>query len=360
MSPATGKTAEPDFASWSVPLLPSAIEYPLEVMDEIRAYACDELLTLAHGSREVGGVLFGLRRENTVRILTWRPITCEYADGDNLHLSPADALALAIQMERARVDPNLKDLKPVGCFICHPRGSVSLSRSDRETYNGFFPESWQIALVLHLSGGGVVRAGFFGRELDGNLKADESYQEFALEPLHTPPPAETVVSEPAPVTAPPLVPEVIVTGPAALPPPPSFQISEPVPSHERWLWAVPVALALLLIGLAFYHWRGTPGTPRSLGSASQASAVQPETGLKPVAASAAVPTQPTAAPPAPTADSSEVIQLRAERDQLAAQVRQKDNELRKERARADQLQNLVRILENRLNIPPDRSTSAVK
>ena len=346
-----------------MPLLPSAVEYPLEVMEEIRAYACDELRGLAHGSREVGGVLFGVRRERAVRILTWRPIACEYVDGDNLHLSRTDALALAVQIEQARVDPNLRDLRPLGWFVCHPDGNVCLTRSDRDTYNGFFPESWQVTLVLRAFGGGAVRAGFFGRELDGTLKADASYQEFPLEPLHlTRAGAETIVAEPASPAAPPALPKVSVVEPAPLPTQaPSFQLSEPVPSRERWLWAVPVALAVLLIGLALYHWRAAPAAPRSLESANQASAVQPEPDVKPTSNAQAPPPARADTPATdPPANSSEATQLRAERDALTDQLRQKDEELAKTRARADQLQNLVRILENRLNIQPDRTTSAAK
>ena len=62
-----------------------AIEYPLEVMDEIRAFACDELLQLSHGGNEVGGVLFGTRRDDLIRILTWRPIACDHTQGESLH-----------------------------------------------------------------------------------------------------------------------------------------------------------------------------------------------------------------------------------------------------------------------------------
>jgi len=363
MSPATGKTADSDFVTWSVPLLPSMVEYPPEVMDEVRAYACDELRHLAHGGREVGGVLFGVRRDRTVRILTWRPIACEYADGDKLHLSPGDALRLAVQIERARTDRNLKDLRPVGWFICHPSGSVSLSRSDRETYNGFFPEAWQMTLLLRPLGGSVVRAGFFGRELDGTLKTDASYWEFSLEPLHAPPAAEGAVTvESAEITVPPMAEEELASdagpSPALLP---SFRTSEPAPSRERWMWAVPVALALLLIGLALYHWRSAPGASRSTPqTANPASAAPPGPDVKPAAASTASPNSQSPAPPPAAPDSSEAAQLRAQRDALQVQLRQKDDELRKQRARVDQLQNLVRILEDRLNIQSGGTTSAAK
>src|SRR5271166_5798177 len=96
------------FVSWTVPQFPRAIEYPLVVMEEIRAFACDELLQLSHGGDEVGGVLFGTRHEGLIRILTWRPIACEHTQGAGLRLSHNDRLNLAVQLEVARQNPDLK------------------------------------------------------------------------------------------------------------------------------------------------------------------------------------------------------------------------------------------------------------
>ena len=118
-------------------------------MDEIRAYACDELLRLSHGGAEVGGVLYGSRQADSIRILTWRPIACEYGDGEALRLSHADRLNLAVQLEAARRNPDLRDLRPVGWFVSHPRGGVAMNESDLEIHSGFLPESTQVTLVIH-------------------------------------------------------------------------------------------------------------------------------------------------------------------------------------------------------------------
>ncbi|HWY86424.1 MAG TPA: hypothetical protein VNX28_06855, partial [Gemmataceae bacterium] len=62
-------------------------------------------------------------------------------------------------------------------------------------------------------------------------------------------------------------------------------------------------------------------------------------------------------PPGPTAamPDVELTRLRTERDGLEEQVKQLKDDLRKEGARADRLQDLVRILEARLKIAPSRS-----
>ena len=183
MTPTKGEIAESQFVSWSAPDVAWTIEYPLEVMNEIRAYACNELLRLSHGGAEVGGVMYGSRHASSIRILTWRPIACEYADGEALRLSHSDRMTLAVQLEAARRNSELKDLRPVGWFVSHPRGGVAMTESDLEIHSGFFPESTQVTLVIHPTGAGRAEAGFFAREADGSVRSEASYKNFVLEPV---------------------------------------------------------------------------------------------------------------------------------------------------------------------------------
>jgi hypothetical protein len=99
---ATEKVRDSTFGSWSTSEIGLTIEYPLEVMEEIRAAVCDGLRRLAHGGLEVGGVLFGVRRDTSIRLLTWRPIFCEHALGPSFRLSPRDCAELVHLLE---VDP---------------------------------------------------------------------------------------------------------------------------------------------------------------------------------------------------------------------------------------------------------------
>ena len=435
-----------EFASWRVPQVSRVIEYPLEVMEEIRAFACDELLQLSHGGDAVGGVLFGTRREDLIRILTWRPIACDRTQGEGLKLSYNDRMNLAVQLEVARQNSDLKDLRPVGWFVSHLRTSVSLSPSDLETYNGFFPESWQVTLVICPQGRGHAQAGFFLREADGKLQTEASYQVFELAPLNLPAVPEPAApekaaiapaAEPAPVEKPPAPklkepevakPEVAKprqSQPENSPAPvfhatpleaPSFEVEEDLPARERWLWAVPIALALAIAAFMLYQRRDPSANAAiSLRAIGEAQTVQlawdansrlirdadhgemeindgakdshvsltsdqlhagkmsylpqsndvgfsltvyPANGepihdsARLVALVANAPQEPAqllqsnpspapAPSPAPSADENAALQQR---------VQQLKEEVGKERARADGLQNLVRILENRLGI----------
>lgn len=233
------------FASWRVPQFPRAIEYPLEVMEEIRAFSCNELLQLSHGGNEVGGVLFGTRRDGLIRILTWRPIACEHAQGPGLRLSYNDRMNLAVQLEVARQNPDLKDLRPVGWLVAHTRGSVSLSPSDLEIYNSFCPEEWQVTLVICPKGGGGAQAGFFVREAEDKVMSEASYQCFDLEPLvlgpigSTPalrvPVAEPLDLAPSKPPAPAMQPAPSVQTVPSSQPAPAVQpspVMQPVPGEE--------------------------------------------------------------------------------------------------------------------------------
>jgi hypothetical protein len=429
MIPVKGEVAESQIASWTTPEFAWTIEYSAEVMEKIRSYACDALSQLSHGGREVAGVLYGLLRPNVIRIVTWRPISCDYASGDTLRLSFGDRMNLAVQFEAARSHPELKDLRPVGWFVTHHQGGVVMTADDLEIHSGFFPETAQVTLVIHPTGNGRADAGFFLRETDGSMRQEASYKTFALEPLHpSPAPAPAaaadssaslrkVVAEQAPAPRP-ATPEphtTSKTSEASLVPPPLFKTDEPLAARERWLWAIPIALALGIAGWLLYQrqkpqatsplaFRITSNTDRTAqmewnpdsrpvrasergeiditdgGKSSQialssdqlhagkmtylaqsgdvgfelivypaaGAAIHESTRLiapqsTATGVSAPAPTAPQLLPPAAPGGDAE----------SQKRIQQLTDDLRKERARNDQLQNLVRILENRLGVQPD-------
>jgi hypothetical protein len=161
---------------WSVPESPVAIEYSLDVIEEIRYAVAEGFQKLSRGGLEVGGILYGSRDGRTVRILGMRPVECEHARGPAFLLSDKDKAALTEQLGSA--DPRLEDMIPVGWFLSHTRSEIALSESDVELYSLYFPAPWQVTLVVRPGRGGIMRAGFFVREADGTLKTERSYMEF--------------------------------------------------------------------------------------------------------------------------------------------------------------------------------------
>ena len=206
--------AEAKFGNWVVPQSPVDVEYSLVVIEEIRQVVADGFQRLQRGGIEVGGVLYGTREARIVRILAMREIACEHARGPTFHLSDNDRAALTAQLARDREDMRLEGMLVVGWFLSHTRSDVTLQQSDLDTYSAFFPQPWQVTLVVHPGRAGAMRAGFFVREPDGSVKGERSYLEFNFpdrlagvldraprerRPLMDPPPADRTPSARYPV-----------------------------------------------------------------------------------------------------------------------------------------------------------------
>jgi hypothetical protein len=166
------------FGTWTVPESPVDIEYSLVVIDEIRQVVAEGFQRLSRGGIEVGGVLYGTHEGRTVRIMAMREIACEHARGPTFHLSENDRALLTGQLEREQEDPRLAGMVAVGWFLSHTRSEITLQQTDLETYSTFFPEQWQVTMVIRPGRAGTMRAGFFVREADGTVKTDHSYHDF--------------------------------------------------------------------------------------------------------------------------------------------------------------------------------------
>ena len=218
--------------TWSADPCPFAIEYSRKALDDIRLAVVDAFFSLPRGGAEIGGILLGKVDEHRIQILDYAPIECEHAFGPAFTLSPADQVRLGDTLSQ----PFPGELRPVGWYHSHTRSEISLSESDLDIHNRYFPERWQVALVLRPSTLQPTLAGFFFREPDGSIHAESSYHEFVVEALSLQP---MTAGSPQAVPGPMRETEpdaVVMTMPAPpettllLPPPGGAQISEAV-SH---------------------------------------------------------------------------------------------------------------------------------
>ena len=170
--------SETKFGVWSVPQSTAAIHYSLVVIEEIRHEVSQGFQKMARGGIEVGGILYGRQADGGVNILAMRPISCEHSLGPSFQLSERDRAVLRADLEQAAGDPQLEGLAAVGFFLSHTRSEISLAASDMEMYTTYFPENWQIAMVIRPGRAGATRAGFFFREADGSVAVERSYLEF--------------------------------------------------------------------------------------------------------------------------------------------------------------------------------------
>ncbi len=166
------------FGTWSAVASPLTIEYSLVVIEEIRQEVAEGFQKLSRGGIEVGGLLYGVKEEQTVRIMAIRPMSCEHASGPTFRLSERDRAALHEQIRHDAADSRLEDLVCVGWYVSHTRTEITLAESDQEIFSTFFAQPWQVTLVVRPSRGGNMRAGFFVREPAGTLNSSQSYLEF--------------------------------------------------------------------------------------------------------------------------------------------------------------------------------------
>jgi proteasome lid subunit RPN8/RPN11 len=177
----TEKEVETEVATWKAAQCPFTIEYSLRALDDIRLAVVDAFFSLPRGGAEIGGVLLGTHLNRRLVIADYVALDCEHAYGPSFALSPRDQDRLSELLASAERNPDR--LKPVGWYHSHTRSEILFPEADQDLHNRYFPEPWQVALVLKPHTFHPTRAGFFFREPDGSFHGAASYQEFALAPL---------------------------------------------------------------------------------------------------------------------------------------------------------------------------------
>jgi|GEM_PF-440912 len=211
-----------EFEVWQPAGCAVRIDYSCAVMEELRVAACDGLNRLAHGGVEIGGILFGVRGPEAVKILAHQALACEYAFGPSFTLWDNDRRALVELLALPETDSSLSGMQPVGWYHSHTRSEILLSEKDLQLFQQYFPEIWQIALVLRPYRFEPVRAGFFFREPNGAVQAASSRLEFIVKPVGGKPdmglPSDRVLTETTPTPAKLAVPEPVTLEPVTLEP----------------------------------------------------------------------------------------------------------------------------------------------
>lgn len=291
--------SETKLGTWTVPESPLTIEYSLVVVDEIRKAVTEGYQALSRGGIEVGGVLYGVREGETIRILATRPIACEHARGPAFQFSENDRAALAAQLKQAADDPLLGGFECLGWFVSHTRTGIQLLESDLEIYQSFFPQSWQVTLIVRPGRAVSMRAGFFIREFDGTLHTESSYLEFSFPdrlaalldrsartgaPDH---PAPSRRGSPQPIrgidfrvdsgsSAVPAMHSYASSSPAFSSPEqepleaPQFEaplLAPPAPARKNWIWLVVWAAVLVGLALVGWHYFAPRAQPEPVGLA---------------------------------------------------------------------------------------------
>jgi hypothetical protein len=152
------------YRRWCPPQSPLRIEFPPELLHDIRLEGAQPprrlplrwIPRLNRVVNQSSGLLFGVRHDDEVRVLTARADQSDSTPGG---------------------------LSPVGTFVCRERGEVFLTDDDLANF-----ESHQGILALVMAGG---QAGFFVREPDGSVQAIRSHEEFRVADAASRPSVET-------------------------------------------------------------------------------------------------------------------------------------------------------------------------
>ena len=174
--------AQPDRATvtWSTPECPFSIECGSRVLDDIRLAVNDAFFSLPRGGAEIGGILMGNIEDGRLTISGCAALDCEHALGPSFTLSLGDETKL---QELIRVASAAGAGRVVGWYHSHTRSGVLLSDTDLTIHNRFFPEPWQVALVVKPHAFEPMRGGFFFRGPGGIIHCSASYREFTIEPV---------------------------------------------------------------------------------------------------------------------------------------------------------------------------------
>jgi hypothetical protein len=173
----TGSNLVAELHSLAVAQCPFAIEYPAEVLDQIRLAVVEAFFAIPRGGLEIGGVLFGRYRDGLLRIEAFRMLECEHAAGPSFTLSEADHVRLRDLLSSAAAE----GLQAVGWFRSRTRSEIALWSADATLHDAYFREPWQVVLVLRPEVTRPTRASFFVR-VDGLLGVDSSLGEFVVKP----------------------------------------------------------------------------------------------------------------------------------------------------------------------------------
>jgi hypothetical protein len=180
--------------TWTLEDTNVTFECSYSLLERLAATAMAGFEISPAGGPEIGGILFGTRTGDHVRILAHRLISCEHAFGPAFELSEQDHATLE-KLLQAETEESIL----VGWYHSE-YWNLCLTRQSAEFHERYLPEPWQVALVLHRQKSQPVQMGFFVRERSGMLKGSAPVHELTIDltqPKPSTPPPEPPARPPS-------------------------------------------------------------------------------------------------------------------------------------------------------------------
>jgi proteasome lid subunit RPN8/RPN11 len=181
MEPITTPMPVKKASRWDSPYDLSGLEPGVSVFMTQPAFSRICVHSVSDMYNEVGGIMVGewcIDEDGHHFIIVEHAIPARHTLQSSIHLTFTQDSLVEMHNE---IDAHFKGMKIVGWYHTHPRMGIFLSHYDTWLHQHFFPEPWQVALVIepHSAIGGIfIRqqngdfdpSRYFGfHELDGNF-----------------------------------------------------------------------------------------------------------------------------------------------------------------------------------------------
>jgi len=153
----------PGYFVWQVPGQPAVVHLSINVVDRMGADIMRGFGLVPKRGAEVGGILIGTVKSDTVRIDDFEPVPCTYARGPSYLLTDAEREAFKEVCQR-------RGAEAVGYYRSHTRDGLTLQPDDIQLLDQFLPAAVKVALLVKPFATKPSVAGFFVRK-DGAFPA---------------------------------------------------------------------------------------------------------------------------------------------------------------------------------------------
>ena len=143
----------PGYFVWQVPGKPAVVELSVGVVDRMGADIMRGFGLVPKRGAEVGGILIGTVKSDTIRIEDFEPVPCTYARGPSYLLTDAEREAFEEACQR-------RGTEAVGYYRSHTRDGFALQPEDLHLLERHF----RLALLVRPFATKSSVAGFFVRE----------------------------------------------------------------------------------------------------------------------------------------------------------------------------------------------------
>jgi len=163
---------------WHSPHEGSGLQPVVSVFMTQTAYSRICIHSESDVENEVGGILLGqwcLSDEREQFIVIEHALPARHTRHGSVYLTFTQDSLVDLHDQ---IDANYKGQKIVGWYHTHPRMGVFLSEHDTWLHRHFFPEPWQVALVVEPVG---AKGGFFVRQKQGVLDPAQYFGFYELD-----------------------------------------------------------------------------------------------------------------------------------------------------------------------------------